>query len=290
MAKKNDLNRTMEGAVEKFMAMRWYSRAFMLSKALHPWIGSSYADLFVSHVARVAIMVSQVLGISAGICIFQVNLGGASSRESDPACKTESAFEDFIKQFAIGIACSMVAESVVGYIMRIRIHAGQLLVADEQAQEDEIDLQEEEGRYWWATLYIRMFWLMLSLYCLVCVYTVLVVLAILSKKDGEAWLVGLLSGLLETYFLQPTCMALFFVAVISLIGLFCPHVLEAAQRKREVIKSLSGECCDDREEVAQKPTLLTSSCDVEEKKLARSETKNNPPLPCFNPVVPGMIE
>eukprot|EP00931_Biecheleriopsis_adriatica_P115087 TRINITY_DN90923_c0_g1_i1.p1 TRINITY_DN90923_c0_g1~~TRINITY_DN90923_c0_g1_i1.p1 ORF type:complete len:1082 (-),score=183.78 TRINITY_DN90923_c0_g1_i1:150-3395(-) len=202
----------LEEAEHAFRAKGWFGKALLMALALHPWMIIFEFSARISHTARVALSVSEVLGAAMSNALFYSTSGGALARAKEEAgfdCNPRPGLlTEIVQGVAVATLSCIVSDFVIAFLALIRY-------VDEDALEQLTPLEKVsyENNFTWR---VRLFWFMTFAYIAGCCLLLMAFLANVTREDASTWLTVTAVCLLEDFIILPIALGsmLAFAAVI----------------------------------------------------------------------------
>eukprot|EP00933_Yihiella_yeosuensis_P020241 TRINITY_DN16271_c0_g1_i2.p1 TRINITY_DN16271_c0_g1~~TRINITY_DN16271_c0_g1_i2.p1 ORF type:complete len:434 (-),score=76.06 TRINITY_DN16271_c0_g1_i2:40-1341(-) len=233
---KKGLKKNMGDAKSSFGSMSWHRRIFLLTRVFHLGSSCMLSDLFVSHTARVAVAMTDLLGAAAGIMLFYSNSDGTTSFDhpNPEACKVRSVWiAELVRTVTVGVICAYISGGIAGMLMGIRSKVRLMAEGAETEKEEKKRIKDGKMRLW-------IFWALLISYWTLCLYIVCVFLATVDEASTFQWLESFAWALLEKIVLESLLLAIFFATASTLIFTFSPGLWQGLNASEEQTSAKSA--------------------------------------------------
>eukprot|EP00929_Paragymnodinium_shiwhaense_P080238 TRINITY_DN4182_c0_g1_i2.p1 TRINITY_DN4182_c0_g1~~TRINITY_DN4182_c0_g1_i2.p1 ORF type:complete len:2314 (-),score=424.53 TRINITY_DN4182_c0_g1_i2:378-7319(-) len=197
----------------RFMESTWVYKVFLMMLAVHPWMLIMEFSAYVSHSARLALLVAEVLASTAMGALFYQAGGGALSRDSDPSCKPPEEFWTRIVNAAtVAIACCVMSGIPIAFIAL-------LLSIDPDLDRKEMPPIEYVNRSLLMRTRRFLFCCLVMTYIAACILIDVTFLANVSKEDAMKWRTSSAFILLQDFVLIPMALG-FSLATVAMVCVY----------------------------------------------------------------------
>eukprot|EP00929_Paragymnodinium_shiwhaense_P093776 TRINITY_DN5403_c0_g2_i2.p1 TRINITY_DN5403_c0_g2~~TRINITY_DN5403_c0_g2_i2.p1 ORF type:complete len:271 (+),score=62.47 TRINITY_DN5403_c0_g2_i2:121-933(+) len=229
----------------RFIESSWVYKVFVMMIAVHPWMVVMEFSAYVSHSARLALVVAEVLGSTAMGALFYSVEGGALSKDSDPSCKPpeDDLWLDIVNAATVATVTCALSDFIIAFFAMI-------LVVNPNADKQEMLAIEVVHREFLLRMRRRAFWVLVTLYIAFCVLIDMTFLANVTEKDAIAWRTSSAICLTEDFIIVPLVIG-FLMATIAMICIRCRRRAneedEAEQEHKNVLEEQRQEKADKEE-------------------------------------------
>lgn len=224
-----EMKRSGQNAVQNFRKSSFVAQAASLFKAKQPFLAAMRPNFELSHAARVAVLLTMLLGSSAASALFFATAGGAAGSDDPEECQsTQSLQEELVESCTIGILSGL--------------FSGLPALAFLAVPRRRLSVQTRN-----AAIRYCSFWILLCSYGLLCLFVVATFLAKVTATDGNRWLISMLASAAQKLVLSPFILAVSMASYTSIAFRVNP------QSAHQVFSQLF---IDDDDEIANGPTLL----------------------------------
>ncbi len=225
-------------ALDAILAGNIFSKTCAIVPAVHPWVSVTYMSMFLSHTARLALVITKLTSSMAVAAVFYNATGGTMSNKSDPTCVPRvDPIAKLVQSFTVSIISTWASDCVVAAL------AGLASINFQRTLDDPDSIVFKKLMLWRLKTYA--FWFFTIGYNIFCLYIVMVFLASVSEDDGMRWFTTSLFGLLEEFMIMPVFMALALASLCTVI-LCCKPSIKGSLRSR-ITKEMFAELAEEEE-------------------------------------------
>eukprot|EP00929_Paragymnodinium_shiwhaense_P093774 TRINITY_DN5403_c0_g1_i4.p1 TRINITY_DN5403_c0_g1~~TRINITY_DN5403_c0_g1_i4.p1 ORF type:complete len:1527 (+),score=346.76 TRINITY_DN5403_c0_g1_i4:119-4699(+) len=198
----------------RFIESSWMYKVFVMMIAVHPWMVVLEFSAYVSHSARLALVVAEVLGSTAMGALFYSVSGGALSKDSDPSCAApEDLWLEIVNAAAVATVTCALSDFVIAFFAMI------LMVNPDEDKKELLPIEVVHREYL-QRMRRLFFWFCVTSYILFCIMVDVTFLANVTEEDAIAWRTSSAICLMEDFFLVPAVIGLL-LATFAMICIRC---------------------------------------------------------------------